>query len=308
MPGWKDYEILYDLPEGEYADPGAGGIRTRTIRSGSLLEVECYPILRLSHEAEREKRRRRTGPAQAKLNRKRSARRCMRLIEANFTRRSLVLTLTYDYGLARQRGLMNQGELLREWERQGLPLDEGDARRDFQAFLRKVKRRMPEPEALRYLYVLETTCEPRDADPCPLPPHFHFHLVIDAPGLDRERLEALWSHGFVESSRLRLGGGEAARLARYLTKREQKGGNGRRARRWSCSRNLKDPEKAARVSDRKVSRRRAAMVAADVLRDGVQILERLYPGHRCEEPPEVRYSDFVPGAYIYARMRRMRDV
>ena len=59
-----------------------------------------------------------------------------------------------------------------------------------------------------------------------------------------------------------------------------------------------------RVSDRKVSRRRLALLAEDIMRDGRAILEKLYPGYRVAEPPIVRFSDFVAGAYIYARMRR----
>jgi hypothetical protein len=40
------------------------------------------------------------------------------------------------------------------------------------------------------------------------------------------------------------------------------------------------------------------------MRDGKDILEKLYPEYRLEEVPVVKYSDFVAGAYIYARMRR----
>ena len=58
------------------------------------------------------------------------------------------------------------------------------------------------------------------------------------------------------------------------------------------------------VSDRKVSRRRASMVARDVEWNGKEIFEAIYPGYRLMDPPAVRYSDYVAGAYIYARMRR----
>ena len=72
-------------------------------------------------------------------------------------------------------------------------------------------------------------------------------------------------------------------------------------RRWEHSRNLKKPDE--RVSDRKIPRRRAALVARDVQANGREIFEKLYPGYRLEEA-RVRYSDFAAGAYIYARMRR----
>ena len=47
-----------------------------------------------------------------------------------------------------------------------------------------------------------------------------------------------------------------------------------------------------------------ARIAADVQRDGVVILEALYPGYKVVELPDVKYSDFGPGCYIYARMRK----
>ena len=37
---------------------------------------------------------------------------------------------------------------------------------------------------------------------------------------------------------------------------------------------------------------------------GVEIFEALYPGYKCVEPPRVHFSDFVDGAYIFARLRR----
>ena len=66
--------------------------------------------------------------------------------------------------------------------------------------------------------------------------------------------------------------------------------------------NLTEP--VVRESDRRISRTRLAKIARDVMADGKEILEKLYPEYRLEEVPVVRYSDFVAGAYIYARMRR----
>ena len=57
------------------------------------------------------------------------------------------------------------------------------------------------------------------------------------------------------------------------------------------------------MSSRKISRRRAAQIAADVQANAREIFEKIYPGYTLQEA-EVKYSDFVAGAYIYARMRR----
>ena len=37
----SNYEILFDLPSGEYSPAEVGGIRTRTVRAGNTIEVEC---------------------------------------------------------------------------------------------------------------------------------------------------------------------------------------------------------------------------------------------------------------------------
>ena len=68
------------------------------------------------------------------------------------------------------------------------------------------------------------------------------------------------------------------------------------------SRNLKIVQ--PRVSDRKVSRRRLARLASNLLADAREITEKLYPGYMLAEPPKVRFSDYVAGAYVYLRMRR----
>ena len=304
----SQYEILFDLPEGEYSRAEIGGIRTRTIRAGKTIEVECFPITRVNEAARAEARKRRTGPAQEIVNRRRAEATVRRLLEVNFTPRDYVCTFTWDYG-AIDRDRMSYAQALAIWEREKLPMDEADARRAFANYLRRVKGAMKrageDPSKLKYLYVLESTREPRDSDPCPLFAHHHIHAVIQAPGVSRETLKALWTAGFVRADEFDQRGEGAARLAHYLTKSrgvERIDAEGRRARRWGRSKNLREPE--VRVSCRKVSRRRAARVAEDVRQWGREIFEAIYAGYRCVEDPVVRYSDFVAGAYISARMRR----
>lgn len=299
------YEILFDLKAGEYSRAEVGGIRTRTIRAGDALEVECYPLTRIGPAAKAEYARRKACRAcQAALNRRNAEKKIRRLIDANFTREDWVVTLTYDYA-AVEDWQRSRADAERRWDELGLPVDEGDARRDLGNFFRRVKTRMrqlgQDPAELRHLYVLEATRE----EGASMYPHYHFHLVIHAPGLGRHELEAIWDRGFIRADTLSVRDNGPARLAAYMTKShdvERYTAEGRRLRRWGRSKNLRDPE--VTVSDRKVSRRRAALVAEDVIRRGVEIFEALYPGYQCVEPPRVTYSDFVAGAYIFARMRR----
>jgi hypothetical protein len=307
----ENYEILYDLPEGEYSDAGVGGIRTRTIRAGEVIDVEAYPITKLSGEARREARKRASSPAQDRLNRERAKKRVFRLLEENFGEGDYHLTLTWDYGFV-EHGMVNMDDVRRDFERLGVPWDDEEAKRAFANFGRRVKRAMKrrgeEPGEFKYLYVIESTHGPRDGDRHPLPPRYHIHVVIRAPGLSRDELEAMWGHGHANADHLSMQYNGLEALAAYLTKQtrlEVWQGGRRTARRWGHSQNLREP--VERVSDRKISRRRAARIAGDVMQWGREIFEKLYPGYRCVETPVVKYSDFVAGAYIYARLRRRRN-
>ena len=301
----SQYEMLFDRPEGEYAAAGVGGIRTKTVRAGETIEVECYPLTRIGAGARRAwEGRKRQRACQEALNRRYAERRVRRYIEHNFTPTDWVTTLTWDYG-AIDRTTMSGEDADRLFFEMGLPENEEDARRAWTNYLKRIKTRMrqirEDPRELKYIYVLEITGPKTDGFE-----HFHFHAVIHAPGLTDLDLKALWGMGFCRTDRLSLRSEGAARLANYMTKQhttEEVRRDGKRLRRWGHSQNLAEPVET--VSDRKVSRRRAAAIAADVQRDGRAIFEAVYPGYVCVEPPVVRYSDFIAGAYIYARMRRI---
>lgn len=301
------YEILYDLPAGEYSPAEVGGIRTRTIHAGRTIEVECYPLTRVGAKARLEaEARRKTRESQEKVNRRNAEKKIRRLVEVNFTGESWVLTLTWDYGQI-DRFTMSESDADSLWSKLRLPMTEEDARRALNNFYRRVKTRMrqvgEDPAAFKHLYVLEIT-KPKVGGW----EHYHFHLVLHAPGLSDLDLKNLWPYGFARCDRLSFRDEGPARLANYLTKghtTEEVTRDGKRLRRWGRSKNLAEPTET--VSDRKVSRRRAAKIAADVQKDGTAIFEKLYPGYKCVETPVVRYSDFAAGAYIYARLRRAED-
>ena len=299
MKSTEAYEILYDLKKGEYSETQIGGIRTKTIRAGDSLEVECFPIVRITEGAERERVRRKTSPAQEALNHRNTVKRVRRLLEANFGPGDFAVHPTWDYGIV-DRGAANLRDTLEAMEREGMPMDDQEAKKSVRNYIRRIKRRVKacggDPAEVKYLYALESSREPRDEDPNPLPPRFHFHMAIHAPGLTREELERMWDSGYCNADALNFRDNGLAAFASYITKQR------RCTRRWGRSTNLQEPE--VRVSDRKISRRRAAMVARDVMQWGRQILEQIYPGYRCAEDPQVRFSDFVAGAYIYARLRK----
>ena len=288
-----DYELLYDLPSGAYDGRGIDGIRTVTIRAGKSLEVMCHPILKQWPEgAKREKRSRKTTAAMARINDRNRMLKEMRLLEENFSENAFVLTHTYAYPME-DYGFMSRDDMLDYYAANHLPEDDVAVRRDIRNFLGKVRRRLRDPKALKWDCHIE---EGVKEQPFGMPNHLHAHMVIEAEGLTQDQLKALWPHGHLQCDRFDKAHDGARRLAKYLGKQKR----GRRW--WSHSRNLKMPK--VTVSDRKVSRRRAMRVAADVQRDGREIMERLYPGYQLMEQIRVHYSDFMPGAYIYCRMRR----
>lgn len=299
---WKDgsrYEILYDQLQGEYSPRETGSTTTRTIRAGDSLEVECFPVICASQQAKREARRRASTKAQENLNLKNTRKTIRRLMEKNFTAEDFVLHPTFAYGFV-DRGFANMEEERRAWEESGLPMNDDDARRIMKNFIarirRLIRRRGGNPADFKYIYVIETTREPRDEDFNALPARYHYHMVISSLGiLTPEDLSALWPYGYTKAEPLDFRFNGLDGLSKYITKQRKI------TRRWARSKNLQEPD--VTVSHRKVSRRRAALIAADVQANAREIFEKIYPGYTLEEA-EVKYSDFVAGAYIYARMRK----
>ena len=77
------YDILFDLPRGTYNAAEVGGIRTRTIRAGDAIEVECYPLTRIGPAARGEyERRKASRECQIRLNRRNAEKKIRRLIDA----------------------------------------------------------------------------------------------------------------------------------------------------------------------------------------------------------------------------------
>jgi hypothetical protein len=306
VSGYSDgsrYEILYDLPKGEVDTKTLGGVRTKTIRAGDTLEIEVYPLVRVDAPAREEARKRGSSPAQIRLNLHNSMKRIRRLCEANFGTGDFVLHPTFDYG-AVEYGFINKADQRREWERLGYPTDEDQARKIIRNFIARVRRYVKkcggDPKELRYLYVVEKTKEPQDGDINALPAHYHYHMAISGCGcLSIAALNELWGYGHTKCEPVDMRYNGLKGFSTYVAKRVTRL---KRKTRWACSKNMKQPE--VTVSDRKISRRRLAQIARDVQYAGKEILEKLYPEYQLAEAPEVRFSDFVAGAYIYARMRR----
>lgn len=246
--------------------------KTRTIRCGEAVEVEAFPVYsRAFPDAERAKERIRSSAAQQRLNDRRAEYRFRRKAETNFGRQDYFLTLTYKG----QAPGMEQ------------------ARRDFRNFIARVNRRRIRRgmKPCRFMAVLEQGNKSGRA---------HHHVLMEG-GLSREELEDLWGKGFANCDRLRQDGDGLKAVCAYMLKAAGGEARAKDQKRWTCSRNLREPK--VTESRHRISRRTAARIAEDAEIQGAEILRRLYPGLALTELT-VRRSDWIAGAYIFARLVR----
>ena len=136
-----------------------------------------YPVW--ERDSKREKKQKLTSAAQQKVNHRNTVKRVIRLINTNFTKRDIWMTLTYKTK----------------------PTEE-QAKRDIQNFIRRLKRRV---DNLKYIYVTELG-EKR----------IHHHIIVNVK--DRDMAEGLWTLGRTNARRLQPDDYGLEGLARYITK------------------------------------------------------------------------------------------
>ena len=255
---------------------GAMGYRTKTTKAGTRLEAEVYPIFGREKTARLRKAKKQNTPdRQRALNIKRSKRKLVLLIEANFqAERDVHVTLTY----AREVSLKQ-------------------SKRDLNCFLRKVRRIREERglSELKYIYVIGHD------EGCRL----HVHVIMTG-GIDRTELEQIWGRGYANCLILQSYGNGLQGIANYLYKQNDRERELRRKtfRSWSGSRNLKKPKE--HISDTKMTNAKVKRIARDFRNDAKEVMQKIYPGYSLEKC-EVFYSDIVDGVYIRCVLRRRRE-
>lgn len=145
---------------------GSMGYRTRTIKAGTRLEAEVYPIFGREKSGRlRAKKKNRTPERVWRQNVERAKRRLVLLMEANFSVwEDYALTLTYA----------------------GRAPDYDGCKKDVRNYLRKLrrireKRGLPE---IKYLYAIGHDREKR----------IHVHLIVNG-GISEREMIRLWGHG-----------------------------------------------------------------------------------------------------------------
>lgn len=294
-----------DIQQGTRIDHSdVGGYRTKTVRAGEYLYVSMYPLIganadrrqrqKLAElEAERGKNAR-LRAKYARYNNKRRITEFEQLVHANIEPGDLHVCCTY----AQQDYEDHASLIFRTRE---------EAKKDIRNYIRRVKRMLKKNGCdlaqFRWICVTVTKESLKEAAQ-PLPDRHHHHLLMHGvPEALRSEVENLWKEGYCNADRLRESAQGFADIAGYVA-RQESSANGENAgeRSFTTSRNIIKPRTT--TSDSKISRRRAALIAADVRAFGTEIFAKLFDGYRVTEPPTVNTSIFTAGAYIYARLRQ----
>ena len=269
----RDYECLFDVEnEITIADllrhDDVLRYRTKTITSGKMVECEIYPIWKNGSEVKKA-RNCRTPEAQKNVNDRNAKKKLIRKLNTNFTESDVACHMTY----ARETPDLEQ------------------ARKDMQNYIRRIrdyrkKNNMPE---LKYVYVIEYD----DGTTGNTTKRIHQHLVMS--GMDRDIAEHMWTLGRANCDRLQPDEYGLEAVARYMIK-DPKG-----KKRWSGSKNLDIPIET--IADHKVTVRQVERIATQMETSAGMIFGSKFP--QCNILNiEVKRSDHVAGAYVYAKMSK----
>lgn len=269
------YDELFDnvLSAGREIDNrNVIGYRMKTITAGNIRECEIYPLYnRRQRNALRHPRTKATRKAQRDLNKRNAQKTLIRLLNANFTSSDIWGTFTYDD--------------------KHLPDSPEAAHRVFRNYLRRLSYYMQRRGLgeLKYVFVTEYIDKGEDI-------RIHHHVITNFP--DRDLAEQKWrGGGRTQTRRLQPDDSGLEGLGRYITK--DRGATVKNSRLWAASHNLKRPKIA--ISDTAITRRQVQRICA-FKTDTKEFIRRKNEAYSVTAV-EIKYSDYIPGAYIYAKMR-----
>lgn len=247
--------------------------RTKTIKSGDVLECEIYPVWNTSRSTERARREKQSREAQKRLNHKNATKHVVRLVNTNFTDNDMWATFTY--------------------ETKKLPKSVEEAEHTFGNFLRRLKyhgKKLGFPP-LKYVYWTEF-----ESDESKGKHRVHHHIITNFG--DRDIAERLWTGGARKQTRRLQADESGYEGAVCYCMKDPKG-----TKRYKTSKNLQKPQ--ITIADYKFTRRKVKrLVNGDTNPQGV--FEQMYNGYRLTTFTH-KTSDYVSGAYLYVKMARKKD-
>lgn len=275
-----DYENIFDksvddlneifLEEMMRTKPGLH-YATKTIKSGRVFEVEIYPIFNSLMDIPKIKLD--NSIRQNNLNDKKSRKRMIRAVNANFGKNDLWLTYTYADGYH--------------------PETQEQAKRNLTNYLRRVNR-IRKKRGLgnaKYLYITEWEEGPGGT-------RCHYHVLMEK-GIDRDTLEDMWYYAVRnDSTRLHPDEEGISGLAAYMADKKRSKGE----RRWTPSKNLIKPVEF--VSHARIKSRRQVERMA---KDHEEIRTFFEKEKRWKKyqflRAEVMYNEFNAAFYIHIAAR-----
>lgn len=297
-----------DMQSGTKLDHGdVGGYRTKTVTAGEYLYISCYPLIGYNTErkerqqmAQLEEDKNKKSKIRVRYNKYNNKRRIQefeQIVHANFEKGDFHICCTYE-GFDPDRP--------DEFEYR----DREEALQDRRKFINRIKYLLKREgcDLSQFRWISCTvTKEGNQESINPLPDRHHHHILMHGvPEELRNKVEQLWKYGYCNADRLQDSDKGFSAMAGYIARQEGSfNGENPGKRSFSASKNIIRP--TVKTATNKLSRRRASMIAADVRVAGKEIFEKLFEGYRLIEDANVIISTFTAGAYIYAKMRKMKN-
>jgi hypothetical protein len=267
-----------DLIE-QLRDKSIACYRMKKIYSGPMLEIEIFPLWKTPRKKKLIESSK-TREAQHLLNKRNAQKNIVRLTNTNFAYPDIWITVGYD--------------------KDHLPVNQEAALKEMQNYIRRLKRICKKngwPE-LKYIYVTEYFSDLKNEEV-----RVHQHMIANFP--DRDLAEQTWKNGNRPQARRLVPDDYGLEgLARYITKDVHD------SKRVCTSRNLVKPE--VRINDSKINRRKAERVAQGEILDneffeGLEKFEYDFTDVEIKRP-DPEFENFVSGCYIYARLRKKKEI
>ncbi|MCL2170652.1 MAG: hypothetical protein FWB71_00750 [Defluviitaleaceae bacterium] len=255
---------------------------TKFIKSGDFLEISIYPLWKTSKADILAAMPKPSRDAQILLNHKNRTKHIARIMHCNFTIYDIWATLTYDT--------------------KHLPADGKAALRDMQNCIRRLKRYIKKHNLpdLKYIYVTENRIESGEIG------RVHHHIIMNFA--DRDVAEKLWGKSQRNQTRyLSPDDFGLEGMANYLTKEKHNTEYRKHTKSYGYSKNLVHPIIERR--ENLIRKRKAENIAKNpdqapkILHDLAAQAPKTIRGQYDFLDLEAKYSNYIGGVYLYARMR-----
>lgn len=250
----------------------------KTIKSGSQLEIQIYELWSTGSQ-NKTRRKRPTRKEQKILNHRYSQQRLVRLINANFTDKDTMLTLTYD----------------------NAPTEE-EAYKTIRNYIIAIKRKFKDID-VKYVYCTE--CGEK---------RVHHHMMINIS--DRDTLEDMWTtaserarkrknpnykikkYGRTQARRLQPDDYGLTGIAKYMSKDSKVN-----KKKYCCSKNLTKPTetKTKTLKGKRITRAFVRRLAEDESFAKIELL-KLFPEYQFNDITVCK-TPYTKGYYLYRRLK-----